>query len=497
MKISRTRVLTAVAAATVCTVLAACGSTMEPEQLAGAYGVPGAGVQDGVVPGTTGAGVPGVDAGTGTTSGTGASTTGGGASGTGLSTGGTGAGSSSGDGAGGGAGGGSAAPPGADGKAGSCDGFQNGTGITDKTITIGNAADISGPIPGIFESAQQAVKAYVAFFNASSDICGRKLDLVTYDTRTDAGGDQEAATRGCEDAFAMVGSISAFDNGGAATAQKCGIPDMRVASVTPQRGGSPSSFGAQSNATNLHPAAVGNWFKKNQPKTVNGVAMLYSNASAAIVNSKSREEGFKKQGFKVVYSQQVASSEFNYGPYVLEMKEKGVELVHFVGAYPQAIRIAQAMEQQGFEPSAFVLQPAAYDRGFVEGGGEAVDGTYIYNDAGLFEQPTPELSLYLQWLEQVAPGATPTYFGQYAWSAARIFTEQAVKLGGKLNRETLVEAFRGVNNYTANGMHAPQNPGAKKSAECVAMLQVQGDKFVRVSPGRYMCEGLVDSGVGG
>lgn len=474
---------------------------MEPEQLAGAYGVPGASMQGGAVPGVAGtgagAGVPGSDTGGGGTAGAGTTAAGDTGSGSASSSGSGAGGSGTSGGGAGGADGGGAAPPGADGGAGSCAGFENGAGITDDTITIANAADISGPIPGLFESAQQAVKAYVAFFNASSDICGRKLKLVTYDTRTDAGGDQEAATRGCEEAFAMVGSISAFDNGGAATAQKCGIPDMRVASVTPQRGGSPSSFGAQSNATNLHPASVGNWLKKKQPKTVSAVAMLYANSSAAIVNSKSREVAFEKQGFKVVYSQQLASSEFNYGPYVLEMKEKGVELVHFVGAYPQAIRIAQAMEQQGFEPSAFVLQPAAYDRGFLEGGGDAVDGTYIYNDAGLFEQSTPELTLYQQWLEQVAPGATPTYFGQYAWSAARIFSEQAVKLGGKLDRASLIEAFRGVNGYTANGMHAPQSPGAKKSAECVAMLQVQDGKFVKVSPGRYMCEGLVDSGVGG
>jgi ABC-type branched-subunit amino acid transport system substrate-binding protein len=72
----------------------------------------------------------------------------------------------------------------------SCDGFQNGPGISDSEVTIGNASDISGPVPGLFESSQDAVKAYVAYFNSSSDICGRKLKLVTYDSRTDAGADQ-------------------------------------------------------------------------------------------------------------------------------------------------------------------------------------------------------------------------------------------------------------------------------------------------------------------
>ena len=89
---------------------------------------------------------------------------------------------------------------------------------------IGNASDISGPVPGLFESAQDATKAYVAYFNSTSDICGRKLKLVTYDSRTDAGADQQAYTKACDEAFAMVGSMSAFDSGGAATAQGCGLP---------------------------------------------------------------------------------------------------------------------------------------------------------------------------------------------------------------------------------------------------------------------------------
>lgn len=488
MKLPRTRILTVIASATACTMLAACGSILDPEEVAATSAQSGLAPQGGAaagVPGVDGAPVPGTDPGATTGTDTGSTT---GATG-------AGSGAAAAPGATGG-GGGEAAPPGAGGKSGSCDGFQNGTGITDQTITIANAADISGPIPGLFESAQQAVKAYVAYFNASSDICGRKLKLVTYDTRTDAGGDQEATTRACQDAFAMVGSISAFDNGGAAKSKECGIPDMRFAAVTPERGNLPNVFGAQSNQTNQIPASIGNYFKKNMPETTKGVATLYPNSAASIVNSKSRKKAFEMQGFKVVYDKMIASSEFNYGPYVLEMKDAGVELVHFVGAYGQAIRIAQAMEQQDFHP-AFVLQPAAYDRGFIEGGGEAIEDTYVYSDGGLFEQPTPELSLYMKWLDQVAPGAVPTYFGQYAWSAARIFTEQAVKLGGKLNRETLIQAYRGVNNYTTNGMHAPQNPGAKRSADCVAMLQVQDGKFVKVSPGRFMCQGLIDSGIGG
>ena len=130
-------------------------------------------------------------------------------------------------------------------KAGSCDGFKNQTGITDKTITIANVSDISGPVPGIFESAQEATRAYVAYFNSTSDICGRKLDVELLDTRADAGADQQAYTKACDDAFAAVGSMSAFDSGGASAAQSCGLPDIRSTTTTPERRDCSTCFAAQ------------------------------------------------------------------------------------------------------------------------------------------------------------------------------------------------------------------------------------------------------------
>ena len=62
-------------------------------------------------------------------------------------------------------------------KAASCDGFDNDqTGVTADTINLVNVADISGPVPGIFESAQQGTRAFLEYFNSTEDICGHKLD---------------------------------------------------------------------------------------------------------------------------------------------------------------------------------------------------------------------------------------------------------------------------------------------------------------------------------
>ena len=108
-------------------------------------------------------------------------------------------------------------------RAGSCDGFENSTGITDKEIVVANSSDLSGPVPGLFESARLATAAYLAYFNSRSDVCGRKLTLLELDSKTDSAGDQAAYTRACAESFAAVGSVSIYDAGGARTTQELSL----------------------------------------------------------------------------------------------------------------------------------------------------------------------------------------------------------------------------------------------------------------------------------
>jgi ABC-type branched-subunit amino acid transport system substrate-binding protein len=476
----RNRMLPAGAVLATSLLLAACGSTLSPEEAAlqGALGSAGSG---GTVPGAEG-GSQSLTGGAAGAAGDNGATTGGAGGDTGGSSATTSAPQT----------GRNAADSGV--KAGNCAGFKNQTGVTDDKIVIANASDISGPIPGLFESAQEGVKAYVAYFNATSDICGRKLELQSYDTRTDSGGDQEAAVKACESAFAMVGSMSAFDNGGTSQVEECGIPDLRSATVDPGRYALPNVFGTQSNKTSQLPTAVPQYIAKVAPEGKKAMGLVYTSSAAAGVAAEHTSAAFEKNGYDIVYQQEISSTEFNYSPYVLDMEQEGVKFVMMIGAYQHTVRLAKAMDQQGYNPDAYVVQASSYDQAFLETGGSAVEDTLIYTDSGLFEQPTPELRLYQQWLAQVAPDSNPAYFGQYGWGATRLFVEKAIKLGGDLNRESMVRELGTVRNYTANGMFAPQQVGPKQTSQCTQFVQVRGGKFVKHSPGKFMCQGLTDSG---
>ncbi|QIK75314.1 ABC transporter substrate-binding protein [Nocardioides piscis] len=482
--------------------LAACGSQLQPEDLATA----GAGTAQGgeVIDPALGA-----DPGTGTTGGSAGSTgsgTTGGSTGTGATgaTGATGSGSTSGSG-----GSGSAAAP-ADGgggakgtgensatgatAAGACDGFANQTGITDDKIVVGNASDISGPVPGIFESAQLGTRAYAAYFNSTGDICGRKLEVLNLDSRADAGADQQAYAQICEQAFAGVGSMSAFDQGGAATAQGCGLPDIRSTAITSERTGCSTCFGAQSASNTMLPSATPKFLISKFGGAAQKIAMIYIDVAAAAQATAAIKKSYEANGAKVVYYKGMDVSEFNYAPYVQEMKSAGVEMVYYTGPYQNTIKLQQAMKQQGFDP--IVYQDATvYDAGYVAEAGSLAEGTvaFLFND--LFTNSgNKEMQLYASWLQQVKPGAQPSVYGLFAWSAARLFVERSIALGGKLSRESLVAEFAKTTDWTANGLHAPQAVKDKTTASCVKFVQYTGGKWVQISPGDYTCGPLTKVG---
>ncbi len=483
-----------VAAVVAVLALTACGSQVDPQTMARLNGQPGVAVGADGVPVSTDGGVVGDSAGD----------TGTGASGSGSTTdGGTGA---SGDSGSAGTDDGGSAPTGqgrtsADGgvRAGSCDGFKNSTGITDSEITVANIADISGPVPGLFQAAQDATKAFIAYYNASNPegICGRSLRLSALDARSDSGGDQQAYTRACDEAFAAIGSVSSQDQGGAATAERCGIPDLRAFTVTPERSGCVSCFSAYALKPNLLPKATADYWRKKEPQRTQNIGIYYVNVPAAKVNAESIAAAFEKQGLGVTRVQGIDTGEFNYAPYAQQMKTEGIGFVMYYGPYQFTIRLQEAMEQQGVD-AVFLTDPTVYDANYVEQGGSAVDGTYVYSVIQRFEDTKiPEMVLYRQWLERVAPGSIPNYYGLFAWSAARLFVQKATELGGDLTRPALVTALKGVKDWTSNGIHAPMAIGAKTTPGCIKMFQLKSKAWSQVSPGDFMCGPLVDSGVGG
>ena len=390
--------------------------------------------------------------------------------------------------------GGNAAPAQCQGTGGATD-----TGVTANKIKIANASDISGPVQGLFQSAQQAVKAYVSYVNSTGGVCGRTLELLGLDSRTDSRGDQEATSQACSQAFALVGSMSAYDQGGAATQSGCGLPDLRAVTTTVQRQQVPTTFGVNSNKVNFQSSAVADYFKGKYGEAASKAAFLYLNSEVTKQNEASFVKAYTSRGFTFVYEQSIDIADFNYAPYVVQLKDRGVRYVQWLGSSQHAVRLLQAMKQQGYKPDAFVMDPVAYDVNFVRSAGAAADGVSVFTNTALLEEggSNKEMQLYRSWLGRAAPGAVPDYFGFYAWGAAKLFVELAAKIGPNLTRKALLDAVRNVHDYTANGLFSPQDVGGKRTSKCWAFIRLQGGRWVREAPGSgFRCGELINTGIG-
>ncbi len=109
------------------------------------------------------------------------------------------------------------------------------TGVTANQITLATVADVSGVQPGLFLSARQAMQAVTAYINSVGGICGRTLKDTQLDSQADSTQNRAAVQQACTSAFALVGSMSAFDDGGATVGQQFGIPDNPPATGNPSR----------------------------------------------------------------------------------------------------------------------------------------------------------------------------------------------------------------------------------------------------------------------
>lgn len=349
----------------------------------------------------------------------------------------------------------------------------------------------------MFQAAQDGAAAFVAYFNATDDLCGRKLKLLELDARSDAGGDQQAYATACDEAFGAIGSVSSQDQGGAATAAACGLPDVRSISTTPQRNACGGCFAAYSQATSMVPSSLANFWLKSEKEASQHVAILYVNVEAARVTAESYGRAYDKAGMNVDLVRGIDTGEFNFAPYVQEMKDKDIDFVQYFGPYQFALKLQQAMEQQNFEPAVYLEDPILYDKNYTDQAGSAAEGVNVYSVLQLFDDAKiPEMVLYRQWLDQVAPGSIPNYFGLFAWSAARLFVEEASKLGGRLSRSTLVSSLRKVRDWTSNGIHAPMPVGAKTTSRCIKIIQYNRGRWSQVSPGDFMCGDLINTGGG-
>ena len=368
-------------------------------------------------------------------------------------------------------------PPGGNGGA-------TDVGITGNSITLATVADVSGVQPGIFRSAWQAMQALAAYANSTGGIYGRQIKNRLLDSQADSVANRAAVQDACDSSFAMVGSMSAFDDGGASAGQQCGIPDISAITVNRARTLATNVFPASPNGPNYFNTSWGLYLKQRYPDAIKHSAMLWLNASATQQNGQQRLAALTRLGYDFVYKTETQVLEPNYTPYVEAMQRAGVQLVNMVADYQSIVRLERAMEKQNWFPAVRVWDSVAYSQNFLSLAGSSGNGALVFINTAMFEEAAtnPEMQLYETWLQRVAPGAVPDYFGEYAWSAGRLFLKAALAAGPKITRKGLFAQLKQIHAWSDYGMHVTEDIGNKREANCTLYMEIRNQHFVRIAP---------------
>lgn len=367
------------------------------------------------------------------------------------------------------------------------------TTTTGTPIVLGNIVDLTGPVPGLFKGARQAMEAFVAMANAAGGVDGRPLSLLTADSKIDCNATRAAYEALAPKVEAFVGNISAIDGCSADVLQKYPNlpavfqqlnPDLAdIATVlTPAPRPPGVSIGAFKRIAAMHPGAVGK------------LGVLVNTRTA--FSAKQLVAGLESIGGKVAFTREVQIDvQTDYTADVIKMRSKGVRWLSLDGFDIQTIvRILENAKQQNWRPEVITSIPA-YDGNFLSlVDPAAAEGVLLPLSTAMFlgedRQDSPGVDAYLTWLQKTHPGAKADLFGAYAWAAGMLYLQARKAAGRDAKPRAVVQELIKTKEFDADGLLAPANPGDQEPATCWVLAQVKDGTFQRVEPAKgFSCEG--------
>jgi ABC-type branched-subunit amino acid transport system substrate-binding protein len=391
----------------------------------------------------------------------------------------------------------SAAPCGPDGNetpAGG-NGGATATGVTASTIDVGNIASITGVVPGLTQSAQQATEAWAAYVNSQGGICGRQIHVDPMDDQNTTAQNYADSQQACSADFAMVGNASGFDDGEAQSVSSCDIPVMAAEVSTAAAGAVADIFGASPGNAQYYPLGAAEYLAKTYPTAVKHAAMIYLNVSATQTNAAHEVAAYTSAGFHYVYDVSTTPTNANYASNVLAMQQAGVQYVTEYSDDDSAERLLQAMQQQNFAPQVVDWFSEEYTPSFAKATAPESNGDLVLLSAtDAYEEASgnPGMQLFLSWLNRVAPGANHDIFGILAWSAGLAFEQAAKAVGPDLTRPALITQLKKITSWTGGGVTPAVNIGQKIPTKCFAYFKIENGAFQRVypsAPNTFDCSG--------
>lgn len=376
--------------------------------------------------------------------------------------------------------GGAAASPPPGGNGGATD-----VGVTATTITVGAVTTLSGPVPGLFSGDVYGAQAYFAYINSKGGIYGRQLRLEVADDQLDCGQNRTQHLAQADHVFGWVSSLSLYDNCGAPVLQQHKTMSEVAVTFSTQAGSLKNSF-------SINPLVPGyrlgsfQYYKQKFPGAITHSASLVGNIGSAVEIFKGIQKAAESQGYKWDYVRNYSPGETDFTSDIIQMRQKGIQLLYFVSADSHTIaKVLNAAKQQNWKPQLIAVGAgdAAYDPGFIPEAGAASEGIYADQPHAAFFNPAdaaiPGVGLYQEWMKKTGAAKREDLYSAWGWGSATLAVQALQKAGPKLTRQAFLNALGTIHSFDGDGMFATADPAGKKPNTCYIVLTVTGGKWVR------------------
>lgn len=371
-----------------------------------------------------------------------------------------------------------------------CRGGATAKGVTADEIKVAAMVTASGPLPGATEGQYRGAAAYIAKVNAAGGVCGRKITIVEGDDGLDPQKARSEFLRLEPSVFAFVGSLAVADSGYADLVGSTGVPYVGIFV-------DPSGRAYENVVPHADPkvASTGPYvYLKQKYPNANNVAFLYADVGGVRSNIDAVLQPLKRVGYNIVYGPSGAQATApDYTAEVINMQRAGTQFVYlFAFEVNMHVRLARNMRQQNFEPEIKASQ-IGYNSQLIKLLGDTANGwinpiTYVPMLDAAEPANSPSLREFLQWNEQLFPGAQIDLFPVNGWAAAAQFVRGLEAVGADLTRDKLVAAINALPEDDGGGMVGTVYPAQRLGTTCFVIERIEAQRWTREYPASgYEC----------
>ncbi|MEX2219475.1 MAG: ABC transporter substrate-binding protein [Phycisphaerales bacterium] len=348
------------------------------------------------------------------------------------------------------------------------------------TVKVGHYASMTGSEATFGKSTDNGIRLAIKEINAAGGLGGKKIDLITYDDKSDGKEAGNAVTRLItqDKVVAILGEVASSRSlAGGQVAEQYGVPMITPSSTNPAVTRNKKMVFRVCFIDPVQGAALATFVKDNLKLTK--AAILYDQTqtySKGLRDDFAR--AFKKMGGAVVSDQAYSAGDSDFSAQLSTIRSANPEIILIPGYYTEGGNIAIQARRMGI--TAPLIGGDGWDSAQLTAiGGRAIEGAYYSNHSS---PDQPQMKDFVQ-KYKAEFGETPDALGGLGYDAMMVLFE-AMKRAPSLESKALAAAIAQTKNFkgVTGNISIDKDHNATKAVVIVQVKNGQPTYVAAVEP---------------